>query len=65
MFPDFRIAELAPNRQHRGVRAFLVGAHQTRIAGDIDRQNGRQPALDPLSAQQSLPKTSRARVDRG
>jgi len=29
-------------RQHRGVRAFLVGAHQTRIAGHIDRQNGRE-----------------------
>ena len=23
--------------QHRGERAFLVGTHQTQIAGDIDR----------------------------
>ena len=47
MLPDFWIAELAPNRQHRSVRSFLVGTHQTRIAGDIDRQDGGQPSFNP------------------
>jgi hypothetical protein len=29
------------------VRALFVLAHQPRIAGDIDCQNGRQSSLDP------------------
>jgi len=32
------------------VSALLIRAHQPRIADDIDRQNGRQPSLDPSSA---------------
>jgi hypothetical protein len=50
MLRDLRIADLAPDRLQRGERALLVFAHQTGIAGDIDRQNGRQPTLDPLRA---------------
>jgi hypothetical protein len=50
MLGDFRIAELAPNRTQRRQRALFVLAHQPRIAGDIDRQNGRQSSLDPLSS---------------
>jgi hypothetical protein len=36
-------------------RALLVLAHQPRIAGDIDRQNGRQPSLDPPFAHLARP----------
>src|SRR5208283_3601428 len=45
---DLGVAELAPYRRQRDQGAFLVGAHQPRIAGDIGRQDRRQPALDPL-----------------
>ena len=46
MLGDFRIAELTANRTQRRERALFVLAHQPRIAGDIDRQNRRQPSLD-------------------
>ena len=36
-------------------RAGLVLAHQSAIAGDIGGEDGREPALDPLSAQRFLP----------
>jgi len=29
------------------VRTLLIRAHQARIAGNIDRQDGRQSSLDP------------------
>ena len=45
----------APDRFRRRKRAFCVCAHQPRIAGDISGQERRQPPLDPLSAQCSLP----------
>jgi hypothetical protein len=47
MLGDFGIAELAAKCTQRRERALLVLAHQPRVAGDIDRQNGRQPSLDP------------------
>ena len=34
---------------------FLVRPHQPRIAGDISGEDRRQPPLDPLFAQSSLP----------
>src|SRR5690348_2427594 len=37
MFLDLRIAQLATDRPQRGERAFLILAHQPRIAGDVDR----------------------------
>ena len=46
MLGDFGIAEFAANRAQSGERALLIFAHQPRIAGHIDRQNGRQPSLD-------------------
>ena len=47
MLGDFGIAEFAANRTQRRESALFVRAHQPRIAGDIDRQNGRQSSLDP------------------
>ena len=55
MLDDPRIDQLAPDRFRRRKRAFYVCAHQPRIAGDISGQERRQPPLDPLSAQCSLP----------
>ena len=55
MLDDPRIDQLAPDRFRRRRRAFCVCAHQPRIAGDISGQERRQPPLDPLSAQCSLP----------
>ena len=45
MIGDFGIAEFAANRPQRRERAFFVGAHQPRVAGDIDGQNGGQSSL--------------------
>ena len=55
MLDDPRIDQLEPDRFRRRKRAFCVCAHQPRIAGDISGQERRQPPLDPLSAQCSLP----------
>jgi len=35
--------------------ASFVLAHQAAVAGDIGGENGREPAFDPLSAQNLLP----------
>ena len=49
MLGDFGVAEFTANRTQCRERALFVRAHQPRIAGDIDRQNGRQSSLDPPS----------------
>jgi hypothetical protein len=55
MLSDFGIGEFTANRTQRRERALFVRAHQPRIAGDIDRQNGRQSSLDPRSAHRASP----------
>ena len=55
MLDDPRVDQLAPDRFRRRKRAFCVCAHQPRIAGNISGRECRQPPLDPLSAQCSLP----------
>jgi hypothetical protein len=50
MFDDPGIDQFAPDRFQRCNRAFLIGAHQPRIADDISGQDRRQPPLDPLFA---------------
>jgi hypothetical protein len=45
----FGVGQLAPEYLERCERAFLVLAHQPRIARDIGRQDRRQPALDPFA----------------
>ena len=47
---DLGVAEFAPDRAQGRERAFLVPAHQPRVAGDIDRKDRRETALDPLHA---------------
>ena len=48
---DPEIDDFAPVRLQPGERLLLVGAHQPAVAGDIGRQNGRQPPLHPLAGQ--------------
>jgi hypothetical protein len=36
-------------------RPRLILAHQAAVAGDIGSKDGREPALNPLSAQHFLP----------
>jgi hypothetical protein len=55
MLGDFGITELTANRPQRRERALLIFAHQPRIAGNIDRQNGRQSSLDPPFAHLARP----------
>src|SRR6516165_1544172 len=45
------------------VRALLVRAHQPRVAGDIDRQNGRQSSLDPSFAHLARQSTGRSEAE--
>jgi len=47
---DLGIYQLTKMRFETRVGAFFVLTHQPRIAGDIDRQNGRQSSLDPQLA---------------
>ena len=59
MLGDFGIAEFTANRTQCRERALFVLAHQPRVAGDIDRQNGRQSSLDPSFAHCVSPVASR------
>jgi hypothetical protein len=45
---DLRVDDFGAQRLEPAKRAFLVGLDQPRIAGDIGRQNGREPTFDPL-----------------
>src|SRR5215831_18621566 len=62
MLGDFGIAEFTANRTQRRERTLFVRAHQPRIAGDIDRQDGRQPALDPPFTHSGSPAARQASV---
>jgi hypothetical protein len=48
MLRELRVAQLAPNGLQRRERAFLILAHQPRIAGDIESQDCHEPARDQL-----------------
>ena len=52
---DLRVGKLAPQRLQRGESAFLVRAHQPRIAGDIGGENGGQLAFDAFRSQSGTP----------
>jgi hypothetical protein len=52
---DFRIDQLAATAAQPRQGAGLVRSHQTAVAGDIGRQDGCKPALDPLIGQRFLP----------
>ena len=44
---DFRVDQFGEMSLQALVRTLLIRAHQARIAGNIDRQDGRQSSLDP------------------
>ncbi len=56
VFRDLRIDDCASVALERGQRALFIQAHQPRITRDIPRENGREAALDPFSAQAAPPK---------
>ncbi len=51
---DLGIDQLPPVRLHLAERAFLVGAHQPAVAGDVGRKNSREPPLNPIAGQDLL-----------
>ncbi len=55
MLLDLEIGDLAPEDLQRGKCAFLIRAHQTRITGDVGRQDRREPPLDPCLHHRSRP----------
>ena len=64
MLPDLRIEHFAQMRLEAFVGAFLVGAHQARIAHHIGGEDRGQTSLDPLSAQGFLPEAHHASLGR-
>ena len=46
MLGDFRVDQFTANRAQRRQGALFVLAHQPRIAGDIGRQDRREPTFD-------------------
>src|SRR5215471_13892601 len=61
---DLRVDQIAAQRPEACQSAGLVSFHQTAVSGDIGRQNGREPALDPLCAQDALPGGRRGKPGR-
>jgi hypothetical protein len=53
---DLRIDQLAAMRPEPRQSAGFVPSHQPAVPRDIGRENGREPAFDPLFAQGSLPR---------
>jgi hypothetical protein len=52
---DFRVDQLPAQRLEARQGAGLVPFHQAAVSRDIGRQNGGEPALDPLCARPALP----------
>jgi hypothetical protein len=55
MFFDFRIDQRLQMPLQLGVRAFLVHAHETAIAGHVCSENGGEPSLQALATQSTPP----------
>ena len=51
MLGDLGIDQFLAMRLELAKRAFLVGAHQPAIAGDVARENRGKPAVDALLGQ--------------
>jgi len=56
MFGDLRVDKFPAMGSEPGKSASLVLAHQPRVSDDIGRENGRESALDPLTAQRFPPR---------
>jgi len=54
MFLDLRLDQIATVRLHLRQGTFLIGPHQPAVAGDIGRQNGAEPSVDPIARQGAL-----------
>ena len=52
---NLRVCKLAPKELQRGERSFLIRPHQPRIAGDVGRQDRREPSLDPFLRHRTRP----------
>ena len=52
---DLGIDEFAPMRIPLGERALLVRTHKATVAGDIGRENGREPSRHALVGQSAPP----------
>src|SRR5215831_1687768 len=61
---DLRVNQIAAQRPEACQSARLVSLHQTAVSDDIGRQNGREPALDTLCAQDALPGDGRGKLGR-
>jgi len=59
-FSDVRIDQLRTMASKLSKSAGFVLTHQAAVANDIGGKYDREPALDPLSAQGSLPEATRA-----
>ena len=57
---DLGVDEFAAMRSEPRESAGLIRPHQPAVSRDIGGENGREPALDPLSAQGSLPEAPQA-----
>src|SRR5258705_13340587 len=64
MLADLRVEQIAAQRLEARHGAHLVPFHQSVVARDIGRQNGRELALDPLCAQGALPGGGGERLSR-
>jgi len=62
---DARIDQVAAVASKTGKSPNLVLAHEAAVADDISGEYGREPALDPLSVQNSLSMVLRASLGRG
>src|SRR5262249_11620446 len=57
---DLRVDQFGEMSLQALVRALLIRAHQARITGNIDRQDGRQSSLDPPLAHPAGPSRNEA-----
>src|SRR6202045_3743500 len=55
MLLDLRVGKIASQLLQRGEGAFLIYSHQPGIAGDIGRQDRREPPLDSCLRHRSCP----------
>src|SRR5262249_43638427 len=55
MLVDLGVEELASVGFQPRERALLVGAHQSAVAGDVSRENGREPPYDSLGGHLGMP----------
>jgi hypothetical protein len=61
----FRVDQLAPDRLEARQGAGLILAHHPAVAGDVGREDRRQPALDSLSSHVALLRAHRLCSDIG